>query len=285
MGRVQLSVVDAFTAVPFAGNPAGVCLTDSSDAAWMQAVAAEMNLSETAFVDVSTLPRTGEVGLRWFTPTTEVDICGHATLASAHVLHEAGEVDGPIAFRTAVGVLRADRAGSAIVLDFPVDVPVPGLPDGPWADEFADALGVAVVAVARCRYDVLVEVPTAADVRALEPDLSALKAASGRGVIVTAPADDESPGADFVSRFFAPAVGIDEDPVTGSAHCCLAPYWAARVGRPSLVGAQLSRRGGLVGVEVVGDRVMLRGDAVTVTSGELRVSGLAGPPGTAASRR
>ena len=273
MGAVQLCVVDAFTPVPFAGNPAGVCLTDSRDAAWMQAVAAEMNLSETAFVDTSTLAARGEVGLRWFTPTTEVEICGHATLASAHVLYETGEVTAPIAFRTAVGVLRAERSGeSAIALDFPVDVPVPALPDSRLADEFADALGVAVVGVARCRYDVLVEVPSAQDVRHLEPDLSALRAASGRGVIVTAAADGadgEGGTADFVSRFFAPAVGIDEDPVTGSAHCCLAPYWAERLGRASLVGAQLSRRGGVVGVEVAGERVLLRGNAVTVIRGEL----------------
>lgn len=271
---MQLSVVDAFTSVPFAGNPAGVCLTDSTDAAWMQSVAAEMNLSETAFVDVSTLERTGEIGLRWFTPRVEVEICGHATLASAHVLFENGTATDPIAFRTAAGVLRAERtAAEAIVLDFPADVPVPAMPDGTLADEFADALGVAVVAVARCRYDVLVEVPTADDVRALEPDLAALRAASGRGVIVTAqgPAGGvDGADADFVSRFFAPAVGIDEDPVTGSAHCCLGPYWADRLGRSSLVGAQLSRRGGTVGVEWAGDRVRLRGDAVTVTRGELR---------------
>ena len=275
MAPVQLCVVDAFTAVPFAGNPAGVCLTDSDDAGWMQAVAAEMNLSETAFVDVSTLGATGEVGLRWFTPMTEVEICGHATLASAHVLFETGATTSPVAFRTAAGVLRAGRAaesGTTIALDFPADVPVPALPDGQLADEFADALGVSVVGVARCRYDVLVEVPSAQDVRSLEPDLSALRAASGRGVIVTGPGDGEPAAdgeADFVSRFFAPAVGIDEDPVTGSAHCCLAPYWSERLGRTSLVGAQLSRRGGVVGVEVVGDRVHLRGDAVTVTRGDL----------------
>ena len=269
---MQLSVVDAFTSVPFSGNPAGVCLTGSDDAAWMQSVAAEMNLSETAFVDVSTLDASGEVGLRWFTPTVEVEICGHATLASAHVLFESGRATSPVAFRTASGVLRAERAGSgAIALDFPADVPVPGLPDGAMADEFADALGVAVVAVARCRYDVLVEVPTPDDVRALEPDLAALRAASGRGVIVTA-AGAGGPGfesADFVSRFFAPAVGIDEDPVTRSAHSCLGPYWSERLGSTSLVGAQLSRRGGTVGVEWAGDRVWLRGDAVTVSRGEL----------------
>ena len=274
---MQLFVVDAFTSVPFTGNPAGVCLLDGDadrlpDASWMQDLAAEVNLSETAFVDLSTLDVTGEIGLRWFTPTVEVDICGHATLASAHVLMEEGLASPPLAFRTASGVLRADRVGrDAIALDFPIDVPVPGLPRGYLADEFADALGASVVAVARCRYDVLVEVSAAAEVRALEPDLAVLRAATGRGVIVTAAADDGVDDADFVSRFFAPAVGIDEDPVTGSAHCCLAPYWAERLGKPSLVGAQLSRRGGTVGVEVAGDRVLLRGNAVTVTRGTLAV--------------
>jgi PhzF family phenazine biosynthesis protein len=274
---VQLFVVDAFTSVPFTGNPAAVCLLDGDadrtpGADWMQDLAAEMNLSETAFVDLSTLEATGEIGLRWFTPTVEVDICGHATLASAHVLMEEGLATPPLAFRTASGVLRADRAGrDAIALDFPIDVPVPGLPRGYLADEFADALGASVIAVARCRYDVLVEVSAAAEVRELEPDLAVLRAATGRGVIVTAAADDGKDDADFVSRFFAPAVGIDEDPVTGSAHCCLAPYWAAKLGKPSLVGAQLSRRGGTVGVEVAGERVLLRGNAVTITRGELVV--------------
>ena len=170
-------------------------------------------------------------------------------------------------------MLRAESTSSgAIQLDFPRDEPQPALPDSHLADEFADALGVSVLTVARCHFDVLVEVPSTADVRALEPDLSALRAASGRGVIVTARADESLPGADFVSRFFAPAVGIDEDPVTGSAHCALAPYWARRLGRASLVGAQLSARSGEVGVEVVGDRVLLRGDAVTVTQGELLAS-------------
>jgi predicted PhzF superfamily epimerase YddE/YHI9 len=231
-----------------------------------------VNLSETAFVDLSTLAATGEIGLRWFTPTVEVDICGHATLASAHILMEEGLAPPPLAFRTASGVLRADRAGrDAIALDFPIDVPVPGLPRGYLADEFADALGASVIAVARCRHDVLVEVSAAAEVRELEPDLAVLRAATGRGVIVTAVADDGVDDADFVSRFFAPRVGIDEDPVTGSAHCCLAPYWAERLGKPSLVGAQLSRRGGTVGVEVVGERVLLRGNAVTITRGTLAV--------------
>lgn len=266
---MQLYLVDAFTSLPFSGNPAGVCLTDSDDASWMQAVAAEVNASETAFVDVSTLESDGEIGLRWFTPTVEVAICGHATLASAHVLLSNG-LGSPLAFRTASGLLLAEATPSgAIQLDFPIDEPQPALPDGHLADDFADALGVSVVGVARCHYDVLVEVPGVDDVRELEPDLSVLRAASGRGVIVTSAADASVPGADFVSRFFAPAVGIDEDPVTGSAHCALAPYWAARLGRSSLVGRQLSARSGEVGVEVAGDRVLLRGDAVTITQGEL----------------
>jgi PhzF family phenazine biosynthesis protein len=272
MEAVQLLLVDAFTSSPFTGNPAGVCLTDADDAAWMQAVAAEVNVSETAFVDLSTLASTGEVGLRWFTPKVEVEICGHATLASAHVLFEQGLAESPIAFRTASGVLRAEAlAGGGIQLDFPVDEPISALPDSHLADEFADALGAAIVEIARCRYDVLVEIPSADEVRDLEPDLSVLRAASGRGVIVTARAEeDPTPGApDFVSRFFAPAVGIDEDPVTGSAHCCLAPYWSSRLGRDRLVGAQLSPRGGEVGVELAGERVYLRGDAVTVSRGEL----------------
>lgn len=272
MDTVQLFLVDAFTAVPFAGNPAGVCLTDRDDPVWMQAVAAEVNASETAFVDLSTLADDGEIGLRWFTPTVEVSLCGHATLASAHVLIESGLVEPPITFRTASGVLHADRLGSGgIELDFPADVPVPALAHSHLADEFADALGAAVVTVARCHFDVLVEVSSAAEVRALEPDLSALRAASGRGVIVTAEADEEAQatGADFVSRFFAPAVGLDEDPVTGSSHCSLAPYWGERLERDRMVGLQLSARGGSVGVVLVGDRVKLRGDAVTVTRGEL----------------
>lgn len=271
-GSVQLFVVDAFTSVPFTGNPAAVCLVEpGADPGWMQDVAAEMNLSETAFVDLSTVEATGEIGLRWFTPSVEVDICGHATLAAVHVLLEQGLASTPVAFSTTAGVLRAERGdGGSIALDFPIDVPVPGMPDGYLADEFADAIGATVVALARCRYDVLVEVESAAEVRDLEPDLSALRAASGRGVIVTAANDLPDVDADFVSRFFAPAVGIDEDPVTGSAHCCLAPYWSERLGKPSLVGAQLSRRGGSVGVEVSGDRVLLRGDAVTITRGELR---------------
>lgn len=266
-------MVDAFTAVPFAGNPAGVCLTDRDDAAWMQAVAAEVNVSETAFVDLSTVER-GEIGLRWFTPTVEVALCGHATLASAHVLLENDLAAEPLVFRTASGVLRADRPDTGgIELDFPADVPVPALPDSHLADEFADALGAAVVTVARCHFDVLVEVSSAAEVRALEPDLSALRAASGRGVIVTAEADEaaRAEGADFVSRFFAPAVGIDEDPVTGSAHCCLAPYWGERLHRDRMVGRQLSPRGGTVGVSLEGERVKLRGDAVTFSRGELLV--------------
>jgi PhzF family phenazine biosynthesis protein len=272
MGGVQLHLVDAFTSSPFTGNPAGVCLTDATDAAWMQAVAAEVNVSETAFVDLSTLGATGEVGLRWFTPKVEVEICGHATLASAHVLFEQGLASSPIAFRTAAGVLRAEGLpGGGIQLDFPVDEPVSALPDGHLADEFADALGAAVVELARCRYDVLVEIPSPAEVRDLEPDLSVLRAASGRGVIVTARAeDDPTPGApDFVSRFFAPAVGIDEDPVTGSAHCCLAPWWAERLGRNELAGWQASPRGGRVGVRLLGGRVELVGHAVTVLRGEL----------------
>ena len=270
MGYVQLFLVDAFTSVPFAGNPAGVCLTESDDAVWMQAVAAEVNVSETAFVDVSTLATTGEVGLRWFTPTVEVEIADTPPWPAPTCCSRTSW-RSPISFRTAVGVLRAEKLpGGGIQLDFPIDEPVSALPDGALADEFADALGASVIGLSRCRDHVLVEIPSVEEVRTIEPDLSALRAASGRGVIVTARAENGgAPGADFVSRFFAPAVGIDEDPVTGSAHCCLAPYWAERLGRERLVGAQLSARGGEVGVELAGDRVLLRGDAVVVTRGQL----------------
>lgn len=256
--------VDAFAEVPFSGNPAAVCLLDrAAPEGWMQRVAAEMNLSETAFL----VPRDGEAAfdLRWFTPTVEVDLCGHATLASAHVLWETGRAapGATLHFHTRSGVLSAERGEHGIMLDFPAMPPEPAdMPAG-----LADALGVTPRYVVRSRFDYVVELDDEQDVRALAPDLRALGRIEGtRGVIVTAPGTD---GPDFVSRFFAPAVGVDEDPVTGSAHCCLAPYWAERIGRNALVGYQASKRGGTVRVELVGDRVRLGGRAVTVLSGEL----------------
>ena len=277
---MKIFTVDAFADRPFAGNPAGVCLLEgaAADAGWMQSVAAEMNLAETAFLERRA---DGRFGLRWFTPLVEVDLCGHATLASAHVLWELGESSEVLSFETRSGVLTAVAAGDGLIrLDFPADPPAPiDAPDGLF-----DALGVERVGVYRGVSDVLVEVADADAVRKLAPDLRALGTIPARGVIVTAAAGagsqrngpgaaTEPPasgaGADFVSRCFYPAAGIDEDPVTGSAHCTLASFWCPRLGRLSLVGWQASLRGGRVGVELAGDRVLLTGRAVTVLRGEL----------------
>jgi PhzF family phenazine biosynthesis protein len=256
--------VDAFTERPFAGNPAGVCLLDSArPESWMRSVAAEMNLAETAFLE----PRGGDFHLRWFTPTTEVDLCGHATLASAHVLWTEERVapDASIRFHTKSGVLTAARAGDLIELDFPSEPPVAG----PAPDGLAAALGVIPTWVGRNRMDYLVEVASEEIVRRLMPDMKALGAIEGRGVIVTA--RSASPSHDFVSRFFGPAVGVDEDPVTGSAHCCLGPYWAEKLGKTDLLGYQASARGGTVRVSVRHPRVILGGRAVTVYRGALLI--------------
>jgi PhzF family phenazine biosynthesis protein len=266
---MRLFQVDAFAERAFTGNPAGVCLVEGSvDADWMQSVAAEMNLSETAFLAPAD---DGLYSLRWFTPTIEVDLCGHATLASAHVLWEekiepAGE---PLSFSTRSGLLTAVPVGDGLIqLDFPGDPPDVAYSGGPFSDGLAAALGAPVVGVHRGRFDLLVEVDDAETVRRLEPDLRALAGYDARGVIVTAPGDGLD-AADFVSRCFYPASGVDEDPVTGSAHCTLASFWCPRLGRTSLVGWQASPRGGRVGVELAGDRVLLTGRAVTVLRGEL----------------
>ena len=254
--------VDAFTDRLFGGNPAAVCLLPSPrDESWLQAVAREMNLSETAFV----APATDGFDLRWFTPTVEVDLCGHATLASAHVLWELGklEPDTPARFHTRSGMLCASRQEAWIELDFPAIREEPAeAPAG-----LASALGVQARYVGRNQFDYLVEVESEAVVRGLRPDFGALCAIPARGVMVTSRGD--SPTYDFVSRFFGPASGIDEDPVTGSAHCCLGPFWGARLGKHELIGYQASARGGIVRVRLGGDRVYLGGQAVTVLRGEL----------------
>jgi predicted PhzF superfamily epimerase YddE/YHI9 len=259
--------VDAFTAAPFAGNPAAVCLLEADqDPAWMQAVAAEMNLSETAFLRPADEP--GRYRLRWFTPAVEVELCGHATLASAHVLWSEGLAGtaGELRFDTASGPLAARRDGDGTIwLDFPA---TPAAPVDPPAG-LLEALGGDARWVGRCRFDYLVELADEAAVRDLDPDVRRLRALGARGVIVTAPAGTAAGGYDFVSRFFAPGAGIDEDPVTGSAHCTLGPYWAGRLGRPELTGFQASARGGLVRVRPAGDRVLLGGQAVTVLRGRL----------------
>ncbi|HET9016745.1 MAG TPA: PhzF family phenazine biosynthesis protein [Thermomicrobiaceae bacterium] len=255
--------VDAFTDRPFRGNPAAVCvLPGPADPGWMQDVAREMNLSETAF-----LYREGDgFRLRWFTPSVEVALCGHATLASAHVLWSEGHLPSaePARFSTLSGPLAAERRGDWIELDFPRAAAAET--DAP--PEIVTALGAPAVWIGADpdrRY--LVELDSAATVRDLEPDFARMASVPNHGVIVTARAD--APGVDFVSRFFAPNIGIDEDPVTGSAHCALAPYWAERLGRTELTGHQVSARGGVVRVALAGERVKLQGQAVTVLRGEL----------------
>jgi PhzF family phenazine biosynthesis protein len=226
----------------------------------MQQVAAEFRHAETAFVRSRA---NGGYDLRWFTPTVEVDLCGHATLATAHVLASLG-AGGTLSFHTRSGTLHAEAVNGSVTLDFPAQ-PVHPVP---LPETLEAGIGVAVHGTHANGTDVLAEVATAADVRAIVPDLEALRAIPSRGVVVTARADAGADH-DFVSRFFGPNVGVDEDPVTGSAHCALGPYWAERLGRTELTGVQLSERGGRVGVRVQQDRVLLAGSAVTVLAGEL----------------
>jgi PhzF family phenazine biosynthesis protein len=264
----RIIVVDSFTNRPFAGNPAAVCLLEGPAAeAWMQQVAAEMNLSETAFVqriDAAPVFR-----LRWFTPKVEVDLCGHATLAAAHVLWQEAWIAryDPVPFETRSGRLTATRQDDWIALDFPAE-PVSRLVTDPAElDAIASAVGVPVVSAGRNRFDLLVELADEQTVRSVQPDIRRIAGMPVRGVIVTSRSSD--PEFDFVSRFFAPRVGIDEDPVCGSAHCCLGPFWAAKLGRNDLTGHQISCRGGVVKVGVAGPRVALIGQAVTVLRGEI----------------
>jgi len=259
---LRITQVDAFTDTPFAGNPAAVCLLPAPrDEGWMQSVAREMNLSETAFL----VPEADGYALRWFTPAVEVALCGHATLASAHVLWEDGNLpsDRQARFHTKSGLLTGDRAGAWIDLDFPTKREEPA----PMPAGLAEALGAAPKYVGRNQFDYLVEVDAEETVRRLRPNHTALASLPVRGVIVTSRAD--SADYDFVSRFFAPGSGVPEDPVTGSAHCALGPFWQARLGKSELVGYQASARGGVVRVRVAGDRVKLGGKAVTVLRGEL----------------
>lgn len=258
----KIFTVDAFTDEPFKGNPAGVCiLPEPRHEDWMQSVAREMNLSETAFL----LGQEGDFDLRWFTPAVEVALCGHATLASAHILWEIGMLprQEQLRFHTQSGLLTARRKDEEIELNFPATL---AEPDEAPAD-LVEALGVVPTWFGKSKYDYLVEVESEAVVRNLRPDMAQLKALSSRGVMVTSAAD--SAAYDFVSRFFAPGVGIDEDPVTGSAHCCLGPFWSKRFGKIELVAYQASARGGTVRVRVDGERVYLGGRAVTILRGEL----------------
>ena len=255
--------VDAFTNRPFSGNPAAVCiLPEPGDENWMQQVAAEMNLSETAFL----YPQEDGFNLRWFTPAAEVDLCGHATLASAHLLWEDGYLPLEVTARffTKSGLLTARCQGDWIELDFPAE---PEAPVTAPPEELMEALGIPAIYVGKNRMDYLVEVASEEAVHAVQPDFNRLAKVSERGVIVTSRA--ASADYDFVSRFFAPAVGINEDPVTGSAHCCLGPFWGSRLQKNELIAYQVSARGGVVRVRLGGERVYLGGQAVTVMRGEL----------------
>jgi PhzF family phenazine biosynthesis protein len=254
--------IDAFTDRPFSGNPAAICiLSQPREQAWMQNVAMEMNLAETAFLT----PQEDGYGLRWFTPTMEVDLCGHATLASAHVLWEEEHLPltATARFHTRSGLLTAVRKGEWIEMDFPAE---PEAETYPLA-ELSNSLGITPLYVGKNRMDYLVAVSSEALVRNLAPDHTLLRKVPARGVIVTSRSDNGE--YDFVSHFFAPAAGVDEDPVTGSAHCCLGPFWASRLGKTELIGYQASRRGGIVRVRMAGQRVALGGQAVTVMHGEL----------------
>ncbi|MGD2037913.1 MAG: PhzF family phenazine biosynthesis protein [Desulfobacterales bacterium] len=254
--------VDAFTDKPFAGNPAAVCvLTEAADEAWMQHLANEMNLSETAFL----VPQGDGYNLRWFTPAVEVELCGHATLASAHILWEQEFLapENPARFYTRSGLLGAVRKDAWIELDFPAEpekqTEIP--------QDLFKALGTPAQYVGKNRFDFILEFESAEMVRKMSPDFTLLSKLSARGFIVTSRSD--AGVYDFVSRFFAPAAGVNEDPVTGSAHCCLGPYWARKLGKNELTGYQASARGGVVKVRVGDDRVYIAGQAVTVMRGTL----------------
>jgi PhzF family phenazine biosynthesis protein len=265
---IRMSQVDAFTDRPFAGNPAAVCVLDQpADERWMQDVAAEMNLSETAYAHP--LEASGKFNLRWFTPAKEVDLCGHATLATAHVLWEEGHLPegSPALFETRSGLLTAKRGSHGIELDFPSSPVGEQLTDPAELNALARALGAPVRFAGRSCFDLLVELATENEVRQLRPDIRRLEQFPVRGIIVTS--RSTSKDYDLVSRFFAPRVGVDEDPVCGSAHCCLGPYWSEKIGRSFLTAHQVSRRGGVVKIRVENTRTVLIGHAVTVLRGEL----------------
>jgi PhzF family phenazine biosynthesis protein len=259
---IPIFQVDAFTEKPFKGNPAAVCLLPGpADPDWMQNVAREMNLSETAFL----YKQEGDFNLRWFTPAVEVDLCGHATLASAHVLWERGllRLQEQARFHTRSGLLSAERREGRIELNFPAN------PDEPAAvpPGLIEALGVTPKYVGRSKFDYLIEVDSEDSIRTILPDFNLLKALPVRGIAVTSIA--ASHDYDFISRFFAPRAGVNEDPVTGSAHCTLGPFWSKKLGKNELVAFQASERGGVLHVRVAGDRVYLGGGAVTILQGEL----------------
>jgi PhzF family phenazine biosynthesis protein len=264
----RIVCVDSFTNRVFAGNPAAVCLLDSpASERWMQQVAAEMNLSETAFVHPD--EEHGVYRLRWFTPRVEVDLCGHATLAAAHVLWEEKVLRAadPARFQTRSGRLIAIRRDDWIELDFPAEPAQTTVDDPAELDRISSAMNGPVVSACRNRFDLLVELADEPAVRSIRPNIGRVATFPVRGIIATSLSS--APDFDFVSRFFAPLVGIDEDPVCGSAHCFLAPFWAARLGRNTMTAHQVSKRSGVVRVRLDGDRVALIGQAVTVLKGAL----------------
>jgi PhzF family phenazine biosynthesis protein len=261
---IPIFQVDAFTAEPFKGNPAGVCLLSKpAEPSWMKSIAAEMNLAETAFP----LPEGDSFRLRWFTPAVEVRLCGHATLATAHILWEEGVLapTEEARFETLSGRLTARRDGDLIELDFPSRPVQPKLPA--WIDSVVGVLGFKPLFVGMSAEDILIEAADEGTVRSVEPDFALLRSLPARGVIVTSRSAD--PQFDFVSRFFAPAVGVSEDPVTGSSHCVLTPFWAQRLGKASMTAYQASARGGVLYVRLDNDRVRIAGRAVTVIRGQL----------------
>ncbi|MFC2094995.1 PhzF family phenazine biosynthesis protein [Candidatus Bipolaricaulota bacterium] len=264
---IPIYQVDAFAEKPFAGNPAGACILEKpADEGWMQSVAMEMNVSETAFV---VRREDGDFDLRWFTPAVEVALCGHGTLATSHILYELGilKSDEVARYHTQSGLLQARQVADGMIeLDFPATPPE----DCEAPEGLLEALGLqSAVYVGRSRFDYLVEVDSEKLVRTLTPDFAQLTSLGVRGVIVTAKSDQAE--LDIVSRFFAPGAGIDEDPVTGSAHCALTPYWASKLGKKELSAYQASARGGRLNCTLAGDRVKLAGEAITMLRGELAV--------------
>jgi predicted PhzF superfamily epimerase YddE/YHI9 len=262
---IPVTWVDAFSDVAFGGNPAGVCLLEEPVGdARLQSIAFELGIAETAFLTPTAVPST--FGLRWFSPATEIDLCGHATLASAHALREGGVVDGsgPLTFHTRSGPLHAAFESDRIELDFPADPIVPGPLPGALAGEWPGA----VVTSGTTSFFSFVVLSSAGAVRAYVPNLAAIAASGTKALLLTAPAGPGT-GADYVLRVFGPNVGIDEDPATGSAQCSAGPYWAAELGRPALVAHQLSSRGATLYVRPDGERVRIAGHATTVLTGEL----------------